>query len=379
MGIYFSIFLLFGIFILSKSYFNDAQLVNVTSYKALNFLVISLAFIFLFCIYYFRGQTVGTDYPMYNNFYYSSNEYLKSIGIEPGYLFLYGLARRIGNFRVVSGFSFLVLWCGIIRFARQLKIDRLTVISFFVVSYTYLDSFNTVRQMTAVGIVLIGLGAFLSVIEDFREKRISKFHLAFAFFRYLIYVIIAQQFHSSAWLAILVPLIMTFKVSPWKIIVGGVLTVVAYISGIANIIFPHFLFLFSHYVEKYAYDGTSFFIEGKKSLIALLPIIIQFIFLYIIVKYEEKFVQANRSLLNGYYVYLILFFGGGNTPILRMQEYFLFFIVFFYAKYFTYRRDSSIFENLIWFKFLVLSFWILYAVISVVRNISGINPYVFQI
>lgn len=378
MIVYFAIFLIFSLFILIKLYSNDTQNDTIVSYKALNFSLIVVTFLLLFGVYYFRNLTVGTDFPMYNAFYYQSNEYLKSIGIEPGFLLLYSVARLIGNFRIVSLFSFFVLWLGIIQFAKQLKIDRLTTISFFVISYTYLISFNVIRQMTAIGIVLIGLGGFLNKIKYFKNKKISKLQFLISIFHYFIYVLIAQQFHASAWISLFIPLIMFFKVTPWKVLIGGIITISAYISGVVNLIFPHFLFLFSHYVEKYSQNGNAFFTEGEKSVTALLPIIIQFVFLYIIVTQGKRFVHENQALVGGYYLYLILFLGGGNTPMLRFQGYFLIFITFFYAKYFTYRMSETSFRNLNWFKLLVLGFWIVYAVLRVIRNISGVTPYIFQ-
>lgn len=378
MVIYFVILFLFGSLILIKSYSNDTQNLNTTDYKVSNILLISITFLILFFIYFFRSWSVGTDYSMYNNFYYLSDDYLKSIGIEPGFLFLYSLARHVENFRIISCFSFLIFWWGLIRCAKQLKIDQIAVISFFVVSYTYFISFNIIRQMTAIGIVMLGLGNIIKNIEYFKRKKISKLHLLVSFLYYLIFVAIAQLFHSSAWVAVFLPFVMLFKVTSLSTVFGGAFTVVAYLSRVANILFPHLLFLFSHYVEKYSSSGLSFFTEGEKSVTALLPVIIQFIFLYIIVSHEKDFSKNNQALISGYYMYLVLFSGGGNVPILRVQAYWLIFITFFYAKYFTYHASLSYFKDRNLFKFFVFCFWMFYAILRIVLNISGVVPYVFQ-
>ena len=222
------------------------------------------------------------------------------------------------------------------------------------------------------------MGGFLKKIGYFKTKKISKLQLLLGFLSYLIYVVVAQQFHSSAWIALFVPLIMSFKITPWKVIFGGLVTIIAYLSGVANLVFPHLLFLFSHYVEKYGNSGDAFFVEGEKGLMALLPVVIQFVFLYFIVTHEKKFVEDNQGIVTGYYVYLILFSGGGNTPILRVQGYWLLFVTFFYAKYFKYHAYLASGRNLGWFKFIILCFWLFYAIFRVTRNISGVIPYVFQ-
>lgn len=331
-----------------------------------------LSFLFLILLLYlatFRSRSVGTDYSMYNGFFFMTNQQLKAIYIENGYLLIYGIARWANNFYIVPFISFLLFFVGIYRFSKEVELSTEVLLGFLVCSYLYCSSFNTIRQMSAIGIVFFALSLYIS------DKILPK-HRWLNIMLYVSIVYIASQFHASAWVALLLPFIEYIPISSTLVFWGGVLTTIGFFTKFINNVIPQLVILFPHYLTKHNGIDSAFFVDqGSKGIVEFLPILIQFIFLFLICYYARRFIRTNKFISSGYLVYLLLFIGGGNASIIRVQAYLLPFIIFFYGKYFQDGSGSILHLKNSVVKFIIILFFIVYFIFRLLRNISGVVPF----
>lgn len=108
---------------------------------------------------FFRGDYVGSDYENYIYIYNHANN-LKATDItgdtiDIGFAALILFFKAFGFGHVVFyGFCYLVFWGGVIKYCRFIKADLIYSIFFFYFLGYYFNSFNILRQMMAIGIVL---------------------------------------------------------------------------------------------------------------------------------------------------------------------------------------------------------------------------------
>lgn len=134
---------------------------------------------------------VGTDYGLYK-FYYNNID--QNSRFEIGFRFLIELSNKIG----MSYNTFLILIAAITITLFYVAIKKYSSkpaasIFFFVALGYYAYSFNIIRQMLAIAITLYG-------INYIKEKK---------FFKYLILILIASSFHSTA--LIMIPIYFLLK------------------------------------------------------------------------------------------------------------------------------------------------------------------------
>ncbi|MFC6169394.1 EpsG family protein [Loigolactobacillus jiayinensis] len=367
-GVYIFI-LIIGILFITSSQVRATDKSTVSSTSVRPF----FNFLFLVLLIYlatFRSRSVGTDYSMYNGFFSMTNQQLKAIYIEKGYLLIYSIARWVNDFRVVPFISFLLFFTGLYKFSKEIKMSTEVLLGFLVCSYLYCNSLNGIRQMSAIGVVFFALSLYLNV-DILAQHR----WLNIALYIFIIYI--ASLFHASAWFAIALPLIKYVPISSIWVVLGGLLTGIGFFTKFISGLMPKLVFLFPHYVEKHDGANSAFFVDpGSKGIIEFLPILIQFIFLFLICYYSWKFVKLNKFITAGYFAYLFLFIGGGNFTVTRVQAYLLPFLVFFYGKYVQESTENIARLRSNWFKVIIVLFFSFYFVFRLSRNISGIVPFV---
>lgn len=340
-------------------------------YYELLWYLLCIPFVFtLIVIYIFRGTTVGTDYAMYNLFLQRTPEYLTSIGIEKGFVWLYTIAENKQMPLLVTIVAFIIMNGGLYIFARQKKIKFPLYISMLVLTYLYFIMFNMIRQMTAIGIVFAALSMFLD--DDL------KWDSQCFWIRYVVYVVIiyffALNFHTSALVSVILPFCKFINVTRAKILLGMLITAVGIFTNIGNIIIPKIIHFFPHYVEKYT-NSMDFFYTGSKSIVAVIPIFILFFILFLIVSYDQEFLNNNRLLLGLFFVYLILFSASSNQVLTRIQYYWLPAMPFFFTVYLTDSKANVAKLSSRTFKLVIILFFFMYSILRLLANNSGVVPY----
>lgn len=328
----------------------------------------------LIILYIWRGVTVGTDYPMYNMFLSQPSSYLAGVGVESGYVWLYGIAAAKQWSLFVTGASFMMTFVGLFLFARRTKVDTPMFLALGVLSFVYLSSFNLVRQMAAMGICFIGLALFTKDDEKALMQRSFWWHYAL----YAVCVFAAMYFHASAIIALVLPFCMFVHVRPWMVFSGFCLTTLGFLFELGNRIIPILSRFFPHYLAKYSGGMSAFLETGSKDLIAFIPILIQFVILFLIVYYDKQFVANHQWLTAMYFIYLVWFMMAGNQAAIRAQVYWFPATIYFFGRYLQVgtapigRWSASI------MKVAVVLFFLLYTVLRIATNNSGIYPYVFR-
>lgn len=194
------------------------------------------------------------------------------------------------------------------------------------------------------------------------------------FVLYIGFILIASLFHSSAFIALIIPLLGKIRITFWRVLVVFGVVSVGFFTGVGNRVVPILSTLSSHYSEKYR-NQTTFFTSGDKGIVEFIPVLLQFLFFLLIVLYDSEFVRKNSFLCTAYFTYLALFVLGGNNAAVRVQFYWLFATVFFTAKYIqSGERKIGIFASSL-LKIVIILFWLAYGIFRVLRNNSSIVPY----
>ena len=146
----------------------------------------------------FRGELVGNDYESYIYVYNHTNDFkatdLTGKTIDVGFAALILLFKSFGfNFVVFFGFCYFVFWAGVLRLVKFLKVDEAYGIFFLFFLGYYFDSFNVIRQIMAIGMLLM----FIPLL--YKKK-----YVLFSLFIFLIYTL-----HKSVLLCLLlIPIYM---------------------------------------------------------------------------------------------------------------------------------------------------------------------------
>jgi len=324
-------------------------------------------FVILLGLSVFKGVGVGVDYPMYYGFYL----YKTYIGlIEPGVSFIYDLAVRFDTFYVFSfGVYFIFLLFIFLGMKRHLP-NYLIGLLFFLLTYTYLNSYNQIRQMIAVSII------FCFVHYLITDKKIDKL-------KYVIIILIALLFHNSAIFTLLFFFIPKKRFSGKVVIPLFLLTISLYfLPGFKNIIGDLIINFSGVYAAKYTANPDFFFEVGKeKGLLQVIPVIIQ-MFIVAISLYVPK---DNSKLNMNYQLYhfstnlvivnLWLYALAGIEAVDRLQLYFSCFNLFYYPiliHLLLNGKQKGLGQLFILF---IIFFWGLYFVLRLVINIAGVVPY----
>jgi len=332
-------------------------------------LILASVIMLLLALTIFRGITVGTDYMAYNSYYYSSSAELKMQYIENGYILLNSLARSLNLFIIIPMLEFAISFFGMFSLAKVSKCNDFSFVSMYILTYTYMQSFNTLRQFIAMGFISFGC-TFL-----FRDRKGKTLW-------FLLFILLACQFHSSSLIMLIIPLFMKFHVTSTKVFISGIVTTILFATGLGIKITQPLIMMNGHYATKYSDSITFLTSSGNKGIIQFLPVIIQFIlfYFYLFLNREDKDLfylksQKYNLIFTGYLIFLILYSAGGNGVIDRIQM-FLFVFCIIANCYFV---DKTVIRSVnlkMLYQLLVIGFWVLYCVLRLVINNAGIVPYI---
>lgn len=193
-----------------------------------------------------RKYTVGIDSEQYYFSYKMIGELSWENLINTRYEYGYALFCRILN--LISNNSQILFFISsiinIVAISKLIyKYSTNATLSFFiyVALGIFFSSMNVLRQTLALSIVLFGI--------DFLLKNKKKI--------FVIFVIIAAQFHSTAYVALLLLIPAYMKFTDKKLLVIFIISVISFLLGKTI-----FAFL-SNYIEQYqTYDATNFAFEN---------------------------------------------------------------------------------------------------------------------
>ena len=318
-------------------------------------LILASVIMLLLALTIFRGITVGTDYMAYNSYYYSSSAELKIQYIENGYILLNSLARSLNLFIIIPMLEFAISFFGMFSLAKVSKCNDFSFVSMYILTYTYMQSFNALRQFI-----------------DKKGKTLW----------FLLFILLACQFHSSSLIMLIIPLLMKFHVTSTKVFISGIVTTILFATGLGIKITQPLIMMNEHYATKYSDSITFLSSSGNKGIIQFLPVIIQFIlfYFYLFLNREDKDLfylesQKYNLIFTGYLIFLILYSAGGNGVIDRIQMFFFVFCIIANC----YFVDKTVIRSVnlkILYQLLVIGFWVLYCVLRLVLNNAGVVPYI---
>lgn len=328
----------------------------------------------LFLLTILRSQSVGTDYQAYNGYFYSSSFDLKNQYIENGYILLNEFAQKIGIFLIIPAFEFIVSFFGMYELSKTFKTNSFAFLGFYILTYVYMQSFNALRQFIAIGFVSFGC-AFLA------GKTKSKY------LYFIIFVLIAYEFHSSSLLMLFLPLMSRIHVTKWLACISMILTSLLFFTGLGFKITQPIIGLDNHYAIKYGQDTTFLSATGSKGIVQFIPVIIQFLLIiwYLYLQNNSEIISNNSGnmlskkqvnfIFTGYLSFLILYAAGGNGVIDRIQFFLFPFIII--ASSIFWEVNNLSFETIL-FRSVLLLFWISYCILRLILNNANVVPYVFR-
>lgn len=359
-------FFLLSRILLIKGDFNP----NSEIYVNRNNITLFIWFLILLLIATFKGVDVGTDYPMYYNYFLTENY----SGSEFGIYFIYDIAVKYNNFLVFS-FCIYFLFLTFIYFGIKNNCPNYLIsILLFILNYVYYSSFNTLRQMIAVSIIFCFINVLLA------NKRIKR--IVFIFI-----ILLAFLFHRSALFLFILYLIPFKRFRKRTVIPFFMLTIILYfIPEFKNHVGEIITKISGFYSQKYENNLDYFFeINKEKGIIQLLPVIVQMSIVIISLYFPVGKVKATKINSKLFYfstniiiINLCMYSLAGIEAIDRLQIYFSCFNIYFYSLFLHILLNSKEGKdkNIIIIIYIIL-FYLAYYVLRLLNNISGIVPYSF--
>ena len=165
-------------------------------------------YLLLFFILWFVAGTSNNfsiDYPAYKDMYDSPDDPLNA-DVEPVWNYITDMIRHMG-FASRGWFMFTsLLIVGTFFYGiRKMSIDPMLSVLMFVVCFFYFESLNGIRQYAAIGILF----AFFHYVLEGK------------IWRYALIVLIAAQFHRSAY--VLLPFVFLLRIRWSKYLLGAIL------------------------------------------------------------------------------------------------------------------------------------------------------------
>lgn len=238
---------------------------------------------------------VGTDYMSYLEYY------INHIDIDIGFTIISLVARLFDNFKVMFfTYNFLTLIFVYLALNNISKQNRSAALFLFLFLY-FTTGFNAIRQMLAVAILFYSY----------------KYIVNKSFIKYLLFVMLASVFHSSAIITIIVyPIVISDNKFVKFIIYVSLITFIIFfekmILFISNINYFSHYSIYISYTDSIKFNNLSFFIE-------------MFFLLYVL-RYKSKMIKynpSNKYYLSLYFIGVLLMLTGFINPYAkRMSIYF---------------------------------------------------------
>lgn len=326
--------------------------------------VVCFVFIILFFVGIFRSYSVGTDYRMYHNvFMYYTYDDMVSDSMESGFAHLETFAQSLNTFWIVPAFVLIIIGMSIYLLNRQFHVNRFSLLSFFILTGLYFQSFSALRQICAIGIVYIGI-YFLFKYES---------NIFIGIFLFLLCVYVAHYFHRSAIFSLFFLILPYISYSKKTVYFFGVFTTFLFLIGNSfdDILMKMVPFYGNRYVQN-MYNINSF---GNTS--QLIPIIIQFIFLYMFVSNNSINSSKDKFILSGYLLYLFMFSFINNNAFRRFQIYTFIFPMLYSCLFINgiNLRGKIISKMKRSNKLEYICFWIILYMFKLFSNKSALVPY----
>lgn len=285
--------------------------VEILKKKNLYLILILVVFILAF------NYQMGTDWINYQRIYdfdiknYTLSEILLGTNIqrEKGYFLLNYIGNKLNlNYEIFMGI--LLSWCIIVPIISGVKYTKNVYIFIFVITIRFFIGSALeplVRQFIAISIVILGY-------HKIEEKK---------FIGYLLYILLAVQFHMSAFIGILIYFLNKIEFNIKKtllliVLFPILLKFLPIILAMITKIFP-LLERYLGYYENIRYSG----VVSRTWYSQIYNLSILFFYLYCIFFSEAR--SQKRYIKNMGILYILIGYYQNILPILgRMQGYFIF-------------------------------------------------------
>lgn len=287
------------------------------SSKSFNKIFIGISLIILVCVAAFRGSTVGTDYPMYNSFYYNSNVLpLFSSSLEFIFVFLCKFFNLFfASPWIMFGFiAFYMYYCVYKNSIKLTKYYELAIFLFLAFGF-YTNSFNIVRQWMAIPLLYLGM---YYINEKSYKKGVPIF-------------IIGLLSHYTS--IITIPfffLCNRIKSNKTRILIV-IISILFYLNLNSFMDFLYMLFLRLNFGPKYLKYFTNDIYNSLNTNVLVMPMFTLVTFIGYMI-FSKKNIEVNKQenfLVNTtVFGFLTSLIGTKNVMFQRLQMYFVYSLIF---------------------------------------------------
>ena len=315
------------------------------SFKKENTTILWICILLLICMAGLRSISVGTDTFSYEDIYYWI-EAGNANFIEPGWRFLNWLIQYVGgNFNMLLMVVAILTLLPVGFVIKQCSPAPSLSLFLYFSLFTYLQSYNLMRQMLAVSIVLLGY-TYL-----YKQQRV----------RYLICVAFAMTFHTSALFSIPLIWIDRFNLSMKKVLwILSITLILGYLLSDTA-----FLYLVGPYAA-YLENGYK---EGLLS-IYIQAVLINLLFLFIFYTTDKE--SQNSFWIKIFFIGIVLMdLTARLTQGTRITLFFMVVQFIVYPQYFVSNRVS----NKILVHFCILLYCAMIFMKLLIWDGNGVCPY----
>ncbi|EIY5064922.1 hypothetical protein KSGM81_01603 [Klebsiella quasipneumoniae] len=328
----------------------------VAEYKILNRKAVLFPLLILVVLATMRHYEIGTDanvYTRYFRFPFNNYSFQFDPEVETGYQYLVYLVREIysSDYSLYFFAMALVSIFPVIYTLKSRSVDYPLSIYIYITFGLYMAMYNQIRQCIAMGICFLA----------------TKYLVNKNFIKYFVVILIASQFHVTAYLMLIFYFVCHNKLRiEYKIIPIVLSSAIA-----APLMIAHMALNNSRY-EHYTEEAT----KGKNGLLTVMLYVVIALFFYIIGKRLRK---ENLE----YRIYECMYLCGvalllpvamlGTDPAgpQRIIQYFLYYVMLMFPIVF-----KKINNKFIYVTFIIVSF--IYFVLMIASNIAGVYPYQFN-
>lgn len=364
-----SVYISLGFCLLILWLFNLPQIANNDvknkNFIFLNRIFITSIFIFLFFLSYFRGINVGTDYFLYYRFF--QTELYKEF-FDPFIVKMFDVSVYFDDFRIITLISTIIFLTIFFYLQKKFAYNPVNFTLMFVLSFLYFFFLNGLRQALAMSILWIGL---MCLKQPNLKGKI----------KFVVMVIIAAQFHISAYMALFFFFISKLRVNIPLLTLSFFLVTMGFFTDFIRDNIESLLLTIDFYRNKYINNLDYFFsVNKEKGIIQFIPIFVQFIFFFMWLVFKKWKDFEGDKMIESYYLFYLLFYSASGIEAVDRFQFYLYpsiiffydMIMFYFIKYGKTKKEMII----SWFFcFLVVTFWFLYFVLRLIQNTHGVVPY----
>ena len=262
---------IFGLFLLSG--LGCCSFIFKNNKKVIISLIV-VACLFMWCLSSFKSTSIGTDTPVYLEWYANGKNFSSIMTYrDVGYGFYQFICANLNiPWNLFLALSFSVLYIGVGLYAYYFSKYPLLMIFIVYTFALFYFSLSGIRQSMSVGFCLIGMTLF-------RKKKIINWVLCYLFF------LIAILFHRAAIVIVIYPLLSMLKLTKKSFYYLLILTIVL-------VIFSKYIELFFSYVIPYLEYAP----ETKTSNYSLIFAIIVFLVVASAIFFPHQYDSLNEKI-----------------------------------------------------------------------------------